>query len=576
MPASTNEIQLYLYLLIGFVAFSMPLLIHDTKQLWGGTPEPPMMPPAPPPPYYGGYNEPDDDSTKFRHAVGEGDIELAEQLLNASLASDDPVDFVTTSHWHGSTALFEAARSGHLDMAKWLVSRGADPNHSNEWGDSPANEAASMGHWDLVWFLADEGADLTKKVEHAHSTLVLSAVRHRSVEALAELKRRGVDLSQRQWNGATAIHEAARTGESAMIDWLIQSSGIDINATNDQGEGAVHEASMMGHLEVLWKLIRAGADLGAPGSAQATSILHSAVTHSAVEVLDLLMSRGVVADLNADKYGRTPLIEAVRTGNTATVDWLLRAGANVSMEGSNGETAVVTAAMEGKFDVLWKLVEAGASVFNTNEYGGSLLMSAVHHGDSEHVTKLLDMGLNINHANHRGDTALTLAASRDDVALLEMLIKRGATATPQGSRMDTPLIRAARFRRLPSVQALLLMKPPIPVDAQNARKDTALIEACRVGALEVATELLKAGASVSHANNQGMTPLLEAAEHGNVDLCKLLIETHNADVTAVSKHGDGVIELSKWGRQADELEAYFTAKGAIHHHEEPPHVPEDV
>ena len=113
-----------------------------------------------------------------------GDLAKAEHLHEQSLNADPPVDLVTADQMYGQTPLFEAARSGHLTMARWLVAHGAQANKVNEWGDSAASEAASMGHWDIVWFLADSGADLTRKVEHAHSTLVLSAVRHKSLEAL--------------------------------------------------------------------------------------------------------------------------------------------------------------------------------------------------------------------------------------------------------------------------------------------------------------------------------------------------------------------------------------------------------
>ena len=123
-PMAKNDLLLATYFFIGFIAFSIPLLAHDAG-IWsaggGGAEYADSMPPAPPPPYYGSYHEPDDDATKFRHAVAEGDIATAAALLNASLAADAPVDFVTTPHWHGSTALFEAARSGHIEMAKWLV-----------------------------------------------------------------------------------------------------------------------------------------------------------------------------------------------------------------------------------------------------------------------------------------------------------------------------------------------------------------------------------------------------------------------------------------------------------------------
>ena len=221
MPKGSNDdLRLLLALLIGFVTFSLPLLANDTKHLWmsrrdeqhhGGNDDY-TYPPGPPWNYYN--HDDNDPGYKFRQAITEGNLDDAEQLYTASMAADPPVNLATKAHWHGSTPIFEAARQGHLHAAKWLVARGADPDTSNEWGDSAANEAASMGHWDIVWYLADQGANLTRTSDHAHSSLVLSAVRHRATDALAQLQRRDVDLSARHWNGNTVLHEAARMGEA--------------------------------------------------------------------------------------------------------------------------------------------------------------------------------------------------------------------------------------------------------------------------------------------------------------------------------------------------------------------------
>ena len=106
-----------------------------------------------------------------------------------------------------------------------------------------------MGHFDVVWFLAEKGADL--KAPHkdhvggGHNALILSAVRHRSVEALQKLKAHGVDLDTRHWNGNSALHEAARSGEKEIVAWLVK-SGANISAINDSGEGPVAEAASMG------------------------------------------------------------------------------------------------------------------------------------------------------------------------------------------------------------------------------------------------------------------------------------------------------------------------------------------
>ena len=487
------------------------------------------------------------------------------------------MDLVQQKHWHGSTPLFEAARSGHTDMVKWLVAKGADPDSVNEWGDSPVNEAASMGHWDVVWYLADRGANLTRTAEHAHNSLVLSAVRHRTHDALEQLLKRGVDLSARHWNGNTVLHEAARMGETPMLEWLISHAGLDVNATNDAGESALAEAAMMGHNDAIWKLIGAGAGLGEPGTEAAASIFASILRHANTDLLDLALARGSisVAQLDEpDRHGRLPLIEAVRTGDLAVVEWLLQRHVNVSRVSDAGDTPLAVAAYEDKFHVMWRLHEAGAALDALNEHGGTVLMSAVHFEHEDDIRRLLDAGIDVNRANSRGDTPLTLAAAGGKMALIELLVQHGADGKPRGGRQDTPLIRAAKFRRVDAVR-FLLSRGLGHVDDVNRRQESALLEACRAGSVGVAEELLKHGAKLDQANVNGLTPLLAAAEAGSLDLVTLLAE-RGADVHARTKRDDeGGIELSKYTRHADELRQFFEARGVKpkedeHDHEHDP------
>ena len=340
-----DDLRLLLTLLTGFVVFSLPLLAHDTRHLWGGaerTPHPGHEEGPPSPPYPSYYHHDDNDpGFKFRHAISEGNLDDAEKLYAEAMAADPPVNLATQQHWHGSTALFEAARSGHLHAAKWLLSRGADADASNEWGDSAANEAASMGHWDVVWYLADQGANLTRTSDNAHASLVLSAVRHKATDALAQMQKRGVDLSVRHWNGNTILHEAARMGEEFVLIWLLEHAGIDVDTMNDSGETALAEAATMGHLAALWKLVHKGASLGEPGSHRATSLFHSAIRHGAVDVLNLMLERGALNATGAgqpDEHGRHPLVEAVRTGQTPTIDWLLEQKVDPNGKSENGDS----------------------------------------------------------------------------------------------------------------------------------------------------------------------------------------------------------------------------------------------
>ena len=127
MAGKDLDLRIMLAAIIGFVAFSMPLLIHDLGfvDLRPGSQQQQDALPPPPPYHYEQYNE-DTPSHEFRTYIQEGKLEEAEQLFAKSMAEDPQVNLATKSHWHGSTPLFEAARSGNLAVAKWLVSKGAD------------------------------------------------------------------------------------------------------------------------------------------------------------------------------------------------------------------------------------------------------------------------------------------------------------------------------------------------------------------------------------------------------------------------------------------------------------------
>ena len=116
------------------------------------------------------------------------------------------------------------------------------------------------------------------------------------------------------------------------------------------------------------------------------------------------------------------------------------------------------------------------------------------------------------------------------------------------------------------------------VDGVNRYGDTALLEACRAGSLEAATLLLEQGANASHVNKNGMTALLLAAEASSLDTVKLLV-SYRADVHARNLNDEGAIELSRWGRDSDELRAFFEEHGVKppeHMDDYPPRYEEDA
>lgn len=87
-------------------------------------------------------------------AIEAGDMETVTKITDSGVSSVNERDFL------GRTALFEAVSTGNHDIARFLITRGADVNISEVNGITPLMEAASAGDAEIVNLLLDNGADI--------------------------------------------------------------------------------------------------------------------------------------------------------------------------------------------------------------------------------------------------------------------------------------------------------------------------------------------------------------------------------------------------------------------------------
>ena len=92
------------------------------------------------------------------------------------------------------------------------------------------------------------------------------------------------------------------------------------------------------------------------------------------------------ADVNAR------LIEAVRKGDTATVQALLDQGADINAKSEEGWTALIWAAQQGHTDTVQTLLAHGADVNAKDDHGWTTLMRAAVWGHSDVVTAAATAG----------------------------------------------------------------------------------------------------------------------------------------------------------------------------------------
>lgn len=100
----------------------------------------------------------------------------------------------------------------------------------------------------------------------------------------------------------------------------------------------------------------------------------------------------------------------------------------------------------------------------------------------------------------------------------------------------TPLGLAAFFGHLEIVNTLLMYHADPNTASNNAARVAPLHSAVAGDHYEIATKLIEAGANVNAVQADGFTPLMGAAQNGNLEMARLLVN-HSADVTTRTDKG---------------------------------------
>ena len=179
--------------------------------------------------------------------------------------------------------------------------------------------------------------------------------------------------------------------------------------------------------------------------------------------------------------------------------------------------------------------------------GATPLMNAAALGSLETMRLLLDKGADINARNTGGATALMWAVS--DLAKVRLLVDRGADVNIVANGGRTALFLAALSDGSAETVKLLLAKGGNP-RVVDSLKMTTLAAATFGNDIGTIRQFIEAGVDVNAADAvQGFTPLMNAAQNGNLEAVKLLL-AKGANVNAVSrppsqKVKNGVINLGQ-------------------------------
>ncbi|CAG2105105.1 unnamed protein product, partial [Medioppia subpectinata] len=238
-------------------------------------------------------------------------------------------------------------------------------------------------------------------------------------------------------------------------------------------------------------------------------------------------------DCQTDSNHDTALTLACAGGHEELVSLLLNRGAEMEHRDKKGFTPLMLAATAGHLNVVEIMLNNGADMEAQSERTKDTALSlACSSGRFEVVEILLSRGSNKEHRNVSDYTPLSLAASGGYVNIIKLLLSHGAEINSRtGSKLGiSPLMLAAMNGHAATVKLLLDMGSDINAQIETNR-NTALTLACFQGRCEVVGLLLDRRANVEHRAKTGLTPLMEAASGGYVEVGRVLLDK-GADVNA--------------------------------------------
>ena len=189
---------------------------------------------------------------------------------------------------------------------------------------------------------------------------------------------------------------------------------------------------------------------------------------------------------------------------------MLAGGADVQARDREGKTALHYAATSGNVEVLELLLSKGAEVdAKDTRYRRTPLHKAAYSADVKTVAALLNKGADISARDAEGLQAIHAAAKRNDPAVLNFLLEKGAAVTAAESHGGTPL-HCAAIESKPKA-ARVLLEHGAPPAALDQYKKSPLHFAALLGSVEIVRLLLDHRVPVNGADFQGDTPLHVAA-----------------------------------------------------------------
>ncbi|XP_030641040.1 cortactin-binding protein 2 [Chanos chanos] len=271
----------------------------------------------------------DDGHTLLFQAASQGNATLLSMLLNQNPTTD-----ICHLQPEPTSALFSAARNGHTDCVKLLLTSGVSADVSDQNGFTPLHIAAAHGQHGCVEMLLAHGADVERECVGGRTPLFLACERG-SAECVKALLDAGADRSQITSDSCTTLHVAVSLGHVGVLQLLLyhpspvpalghhaHDSHPDpslasslLNHANRDGWTAAHIAASRGFKECL-EVLCSHSQQDIEKRDKCNRTIHDVATDDCKDLLENLDSYKVMVQVQMGSTERLCPVDVLENGST--------------------------------------------------------------------------------------------------------------------------------------------------------------------------------------------------------------------------------------------------------------------
>ena len=313
----------------------------------------------------------------------QGDMTLIRKLY----AAGAPVNATPGESW---TPLMGAARNGSVELIEFLLARGARVNDTYEhvvvnYGDNPSNLthpaetsmresplmlAALNGNSKALALLLSRGADANVTLHSGMNALMLVVDDGaHAEEIIRERRRREMERYTRERNAASSVAALQAFSEETRVREKLTSPELASQTDGLPKDVTVVETVKAAGLPKGVITVES-IDMSVKGTEyrryqlqqeQGKIRLQKRRQANRFDMMKLLIGAGIAVNRQDEVFGQTPLMQAIRFGDSRAVKMLLDAGARVDLRDKAGKTPADYARASGDGAILKMIRSATAS-----------------------------------------------------------------------------------------------------------------------------------------------------------------------------------------------------------------------